>query len=810
MDQLLFSGDHRHSTLRLWGWVLFFCTWAPLWGQEELDPELPVVDGSSGALLDPDLWADFDPLQPLLQAYPDGMMRTAFFDWGAVFYRWQGLETAFQSVAMAGFGMNHPSHGRASWSDWGGLNDLMRNQTLVLGTQSRGTLWGQWSLHTDIELSPSLQRPGTQVTLSASNRTYQTRTAITRNGRMDLGQSDPLYYSVSASGRWGQQGLVAGTPYEAYAFYAGLERKDRWTIQGFSVRQDRGVSAPMTQEVIDLMGRTYNPYWGWQQGAVRHARLRELRKHTLMAQVPLHGVLEGVDLGLMHQWGQTGRSRLAGVDAPNPSPVYYRYLPAYFAQSPVGAQWDNAYQAAQHLQAHPQIPWDLLYEPQAEYPAYVLQTDRSEESWTQGYLRWNLNPMPRWRFSGSLVGSRYTQVDDSRVVDLSDQPLVDDPDRAEDDDFFYAYTLNQTKAQGYAEVQWNSPRWLVDLGLEASLLTADRNGVEPVDLSTESWKINGLYRFSGRHWARFSWAQGDHLPGWNSWWVDARRHSGRVPGLAPLQMRRAALSYEYRWPDHSGRLTAFQVKSLGGFERQFYYTQTAWLSDLVQEVTTGINTRVRGVEWGHSWALSPEWTLDLAFALMEARYTSDASLALYFDDSAALAGTVTSPLDFGAVRWKDQPQAVGPKQAAGLSLNYRSPRYWWASMRWHRFAQAQLAPAKLRFTDPFFLDAETLLPLQGITPQQAQAVRNHPDLPTTYLTHLSAGKSWLKNNHYLSVFLSVNNLLDADYFTGGFQSSRLGTYTAQLQDLKGGRPIFGTSYWLGARRNFFLNLSYRF
>jgi len=198
MDQPLISRDYRHLTHRFWGWILFFCTWVPLWGQEEVDPELPAVDGTSGAILDPDLWADFDPLQPLLQAYPDGMMRTAFFDWGAVFYRWQGLETAFQSVAIAGFGMNHPSHGRASWSDWGGLNDLMRNQTLVLGTQSRGTLWGQWSLHTNIELAPSLQRPGTQVTLSASNRTYQTRTAITHNGRWRTGPSDPLYYSVSA------------------------------------------------------------------------------------------------------------------------------------------------------------------------------------------------------------------------------------------------------------------------------------------------------------------------------------------------------------------------------------------------------------------------------------------------------------------------------------------------------------------------------------------------------------------------------------------------------------------------------------
>jgi hypothetical protein len=65
-------------------------------------------------------------------------------------------------------------------------------------------------------------------------------------------------------------------------------------------------------------------------------------------------------------------------------------------------------------------------------------------------------------------------------------------------------------------------------------------------------------------------------------------------------------------------------------------------------------------------------------------------------------------------------------------------------------------------------------------------------------------------NNFLGVFLSVNNLLNETYKTGGFEQSRNANYNALLEDATAEMRRFGPKYWYGRGTTYFLNSYIRF
>ncbi|MGB2283071.1 MAG: carboxypeptidase regulatory-like domain-containing protein, partial [Flavobacteriaceae bacterium] len=69
-----------------------------------------------------------DNISGLLQSSRDVFLRTAAYEFSSSFFRVRGLDSDLGSVRMNGVPMNKFFNGRPQWSNWGGLNDLMRNQ----------------------------------------------------------------------------------------------------------------------------------------------------------------------------------------------------------------------------------------------------------------------------------------------------------------------------------------------------------------------------------------------------------------------------------------------------------------------------------------------------------------------------------------------------------------------------------------------------------------------------------------------------------------------------------------------------------
>ena len=203
-----------------------------------------------------------DNVSGLLQSSKDTYLRTAAFEWNSSFYRIKGLDADNGSVLINGIVMNNLFDGRPKWSNWGGLNDVFRNQEFSNGLQPSNFTFGGVLGSTNICIRASEFAGGTKISYASSNRSYAHRLMATyTSGVMKNGWS----IAFSTSKRIGRRGYVEGTFYDANAAFLSLEKKcndqHSFNMSVIASENNRGRAAPNTQEVFDLKGIQYNEYW---------------------------------------------------------------------------------------------------------------------------------------------------------------------------------------------------------------------------------------------------------------------------------------------------------------------------------------------------------------------------------------------------------------------------------------------------------------------------------------------------------------------------------------------------------------------
>ena len=72
------------------------------------------------------------------------------------------------------------------------------------------------------------------------------------------------------------------------------------------------------------------------------------------------------------------------------------------------------------------------------------------------------------------------------------------------------------------------------------------------------------------------------------------------------------------------------------------------------------------------------------------------------------------------------------------------------------------------------------------------------------------GKSWKVGDKYISLFVSLNNILNQKFKSGGFEQGRSANYQSLTEDSQTPKRVFGPKYWYGRGPTYFLNLNYRF
>jgi hypothetical protein len=79
------------------------------------------------------------------------------------------------------------------------------------------------------------------------------------------------------------------------------------------------------------------------------------------------------------------------------------------------------------------------------------------------------------------------------------------------------------------------------------------------------------------------------------------------------------------------------------------------------------------------------------------------------------------------------------------------------------------------------------------------------------LVNIIGGKSWRVNNYFVGFFATINNVLNQEYVTGGFEQSRLANFRRMREDQsRDNGPLFGNRYFFGNGTTYYLNIYIRF
>lgn len=806
---------------------------------EQIDNLISLTDG--------DLSDDFESVSSsmgLLQSTRDIFLNRAAFDFGQAFFKVRGYDSRNGQVLINGVPMNKPFDGRPQWNNWGGLNDVVRNQEFTNGLNMNQYTFGGILGNTNINTRPSAMRPGLRLSSSFSNRTYRGRLMATYNsGEKPSG----LAYSVSASRRWAKEGFVEGTLYDAYSFFGAVEYQfnpqNSIAFTSILARNRRGRSSALTEEVFDLMGGQYNPYWGEQDGKIRNSREREVFEPLFLLNYVMDKKKISWNIGAAYQTGINSRSRLGYYNAPNPDPTYYRYLPSYHINSSIGADFINANLAKESFLENPQLDWEQLYAANtnnAGKATYLLYDDVAQNTTISAATNFNYT---LGDFIKLGFGSNYkttTSENYAQILDLLGATYHEDMDtfsntlndvdgelqKTEGEKLNYHYNLDTSQMEGFAQVQLTSKKWNGFVSALYSNFNVQRYGLfknerymensfgagEKVTFSNLAYKGGFTYFLTGRHWFTANAVMVERPPIIQNIFVNPRENNQVVPELQKEVVSSMDLSYFVRLPSLTGRVSAFYTRFQHTTDINFFFVDSGLGSDFVQEIITGLDRLHKGIEFGFEYEASSSVKLTAAGNIGHYVYASDPSVQINFDTVGAEEDLIAPEgnIDLGTATLKDLKLAQGPQTALALGVSYRAPKYWWVSGTTNYLTNNYSNISTITRTSSFLIDPETGEPFPDASEENVAKLLKQNKLEDIYLLNLVGGKSWLIDGKYISFFASVNNVFDSVFRTGGYEQSRNGNFGQMRQDNLSGSPSFAPKYWYSYGRTYFLNLAISF
>jgi hypothetical protein len=788
-----------------------------------------------------------DNIPGLMQASKDVFLNAAAFRFGQARFKVRGYDSQEGLILINGIEMNKHFDGRPQWSNWGGLNAVLRNQELAFGIAASEHSFGGLAGVTHFSTRASQYRPGNAVSVAATRGSYRSRVlASYATGLLENGWA----LTLSASLRAAENGVIDGTHYWAWSSFIALEKqlhpKHSLNLTAFVASNKRAKSSPNTQEVLDLRGAKYNAYWGLQSGKVRNARIREIRE-PIFQLTHTWKVQKNTEVGttVSFQKGHVGNSRLGNFKAPNSSPTYYQKLPSYSLRFPENPNYENAYLSLREFQNYGQIAWKDLFQANALNPSakYFLYEDRNEDQTWTFHSKIDLQFSRKWRanigFSfQDLYSLNYAKMRDllgaATFVDLdpyatgvASQNDLNRPDRnvEEGDSFSYRYALRSKKAFLFFQSHYHSRRLEIQASwtYRTSLYQRDggyRNGSYPDNsygrspkktFRNFSGKANLLYKLTGRHLFGFNLGLLSQAPTAKSVFPQVRVTADFAPELRSELRQTVDLSYRYRAPGIQARLTGYHTQFSQGTSTSFSFAQglRGEEADFVALVLTGIEKQHQGVEFGMEAKLNSSFQLSAVAALGSHVYANNPHLYLRSDQFVGEKG------DFGSAYLKSARLGGSPQRAYSLGIEYRDPAYWWAQVNANFLSHRYLNSSPLIRTANFFLDAdgipfvnpESSLP---ITAKEVKDFWQQERLKDLFLVNFVGGKSWKTPTYYLSLFASVTNLLGTVFKTGGFEQSRKANFRELSEDMGLETPLFGPKYWTAPGVGYYLMLSVYF
>ena len=775
-------------------------------------------------------------IQGILSSSADIFMSTAAYTFGQVMYRNRGYDNNYQNVSLNGFVVNDIESGAPYWSNWGGLNDVMRSSMVSSGPEPIGFLFEPVGGATRINTRASEYRSGIRAVYSRSNRTYPNRAMLTYSTGL---MNNNWAFTGSYSRRWGEQGYKEGTFYDANSFFLSAEKKinSRHSLNFTALDgvYRRGVGGGATQEVYDLAGNNYyNPYWGYQDGEVRSARVRSNNKPLLtMAHIWEPSDKLDIQTTAGYWFGKSGYTALNWYDVLDPRPDYYRKLPGYFYDE---ADISRITEAWYSDPAVSQIDWDHFYfanrkniytvsneggiegnTVSGNRSKYIIEDRRNDLSQFQFNTRASWDIDEHLNLTGGLLvdiyrghnfnvisdllgGDYWLDVDQFAERDYPNNPDafqndLNNPDNTvtEGEIFGNSYYAYQRGATLWGTGTWSGNRYKLYLSAHARYTAMWREGLmrkglfpdnsfgESERLNYPTWgvKAGGDYRITGRHMILFNTLVTTNPPLFRNSFLSPRTRNSLTPELREETILSGDLSYVLRSPAITGRLTAYYTRFMNQTEvTSFYHDE--WRT-LVNYAMTGIDKENYGIEAGAEVSLTSELSVNAVASLGQFLWITNPDITITQDNNSQVLSNEEVWIQYFR-------QSGTPQTALALGVEYNSSRFWWAGVTGSYY-------------DNVYLDFNPVTRTKdesGYYPYWDYQQKTDPG----FLVDIFVGKSWRIDDLYIYLSANLSNVLNnKTLITGGYEQYR---YDPERPDLFKPRVYYANGF------NYFINLSIRY
>lgn len=773
----------------------------------------------------------------LLHSSQDVYTNNTSYTFGIAYFRSRGLDNRYRSVCLNGFSANSLVTGRASYSQWGGLNHIFRYPEALTNLAAPTFIFGDADGGVNYNLRASNFRKQIRASYSLTNRTYSNRfiltgaTGVTKKGWSVVG---------SLSARFGNAlSYVEGTTYNSFGGFLAVEKKlnsENWlNLSAFASHTSRGMQSNSVQEAYDLLNdHYYNANWGWYNGKQRNARVRTVCEPVILfthTYVPKSNKLN-LTTTVATTFGRNNTTSLNWYDAPDPRPDYYRYLPSYqISNGDTNGFYNEVLNYwTSNDQSYTQVNWDKLYEVnqlaalQGKRAQYMvknriydhiqvggssnLAADLTEHIKLTAGIDIRGMKQKNYKTIDDLLGGLYwLDVDKFSEGDFPDDYNIQYNDLNHKDDtlyegdvFGYNYDYHIYTQRAWAAALFTYNHLEFHLGGQIGGTEFWRTGqMRNGRFQDESYgnsekraflegagKLGITYKINGRNYLVLNGLAESNAPSVLNAFVAPRIRNKYVENLQNEKVYAADLSYILKYPAIKMRLTAYFTQIMDATRLiSFYHDDFA---SMVNYSISGIDQRHLGVELGLEVKLGSMFSLILAGNYGDYRYSDRADVTMNAENGTDIEGDVERTVYWKNFHVSGTPQAAG---TIGLKFNHN---YWWVNINANYFDKiyCDLNPER-RTTG-------ATGPLYYSDPDLYHRIADQTRMKGQFTLDASVSKSWrIKHKYNIGFNLSVTNLLNnKNLVTTAWEQYRF-DYTNYNVDKFGNKYYyaFGTTFYLG-------------
>ncbi|MEM9886244.1 MAG: TonB-dependent receptor [Bacteroidota bacterium] len=802
--------------------------------------ELPTVALTDDDLSDVDANQDFSGL---LNSADDVFLSTAAFPFGVARFRMRGYDAENTTALINGIPINDLDNGRFSFATFGGLNDVTRQRQTFYGIGANDYTFGGVGGGIHINTFASDQWEQTRVSYSVANRSYRNRVMLTHStGMLPSGWA----FSFSGSRRWAEEGYVEGTFYDAYSYFASVDRKigdkQLLNLTFFGARNRRGKTNSAIQEVYDLAGSNfYNPNWGFQEGKKRNARVGDTHKPIAILQhkwdISRKTVL---NTSLAYQFGKDGGTALDWFDVSDPRPDYYQKLPSFASSE---ATKNRITQIFQDNPEKLQLDWERFYDinrnnqqtingETGNFSQHIIEDRRFDAQIATFNTVLNHQLTDRVALTGGALYQYYTKENYKTVVDLlggdyyvnwdrfaeRDAPGDDqikqldlnNPDQIlrEGDRWGYDYDLNIRKAQAWGQTNvslnkidffasarvTNTQFWRTGNFLSGRFPDNSFGDAEKQNFTNFSLKAGATYKLDGKNFLYANGFLGTRAPFARFAYQAPRTRNDLVTdNLVSEKIVSGEAGYILKAPKLKARASVYYARFSDQIQQVSFYNDIA--RQFGYFVYENVNKRHAGTELAFEYQMPYGFELSAAASIGQYLYDGRPTYKIVQDNNRSVLETGTLYIDEFFVPGT-------PQQAGTVGLLYRSPKYWFIAANANFFDQNYADINPIRRTERAVANLD---PVENA--DQIAEITEQERLPSAFTLDVFAYKSFKVKSNFIYLSLGVNNILNnQEFITSGREQFRINVLENGSFDVNRFEPRYFYAYGL----NYFANISFRF